>query len=228
MEAVAEASAPAVHSKHASTISKADLYCLAGTVAIEVRFLTPHRRCLHRFPHFASHLSDCSAQVCGGPPIAFKTGRQDFTMDEAVARNGPSGCPFGDGAHNPNGSRLPAADIGPAADAPRGCPMHVKEKPTIDAIRGTFTRLGFDAKATVCLIILGHQFGRCHLDVSGNQFPWYAFDPAHWNVYGPGGLGYLSLYRMGVHRMREVKNTGNLSTYPLEPTYPSSGRFQVW
>ena len=45
------------------------------------------------------------------------------------------------------------------------------EKPTIDSIRGTFTRMGFDAKETVCLIVLGHQFGRCHSDVSGNEHP---------------------------------------------------------
>ena len=35
--------------------------------------------------------------------------------------------------------------------------MHVKEKPTIDAIRGTFGRMGFMDREAVCLIILGHQ-----------------------------------------------------------------------
>ena len=133
-----------VHSRH-PYLSKADLYALAGTVAIE---------------------------AMGGPAIPFQTGRQDWGEAQAVERNGPTGCPFGDGAHNPCGSRLPAADLGPAPDAPRGCPMHVKEKPTIDAIRGTFTRMGFDAKETVCLIVLGHQFGRCHADVSGNEHPY--------------------------------------------------------
>ena len=45
--------------------------------------------------------------------------------------------------------------------ATRGCPAHVREKPTIDATRGVFSRLGFDDKETACLIILGHQYGRC-------------------------------------------------------------------
>ena len=132
-----------VHTHH-PYLSKADLYALAGTVAIE---------------------------AMGGPAIPFQTGRHDWSEAQAAECNGPSGCPFGDGAHNPCGSRLPAADLGPDPDAPRGCPMHVREKPTIDAIRGTFTRMGFDAKETVCLIVLGHQFGRCHPDVSGFEHP---------------------------------------------------------
>ena len=44
--------------------------------------------------------------------------------------------------------------------------MHEREAPTIRAMRGLFDRLGFDDKETVALIILGHQYGRCHLDVS--------------------------------------------------------------
>ena len=51
--------------------------------------------------------------------------------------------------------------------------------------------MGFGDKEAVLLIILGHQFGRCHPDVSGYEHPWYAFDPAHWNVYDHG-LGYMS------------------------------------
>lgn len=98
-------------------LSRADLHVLAGTVAIE---------------------------VAGGPGIEFATGRKDFTSDQAVATFGPRGCPFGDGKLNPNGSRLPAADLGPAPGAPRGCPVHAKEAPTIEAIRGIFDRLGFN------------------------------------------------------------------------------------
>ena len=56
--------------------------------------------------------------------------------------------------------------------------------------------MGFDDRETVCLIVLGHQFGRCHRDVSGFEHPWYAFDPTHWNVY-EHGLGYLTAYFMG-------------------------------
>jgi cytochrome c peroxidase len=124
-------------------MSYADLWVLAGYVAIE---------------------------VSGGPFIALGVGRTDFSAEEAEQVHGPTRCPHGDGhATNPNGSRLPAADLGSATDAPRGCPMAVKEKPTIDAMRGVFSRLGLTDKETVCLIVLGHQYGRCHLDISGYE-----------------------------------------------------------
>ena len=151
-------------------ISQADLHILAGYVAIE---------------------------ASGGPHISFSVGRRDFSAEEALAKYGPSLCPFGDGVHNPHGSRLPAADLGPDPAAPNGCPMYLKEKPTIDAMRGVFTRMGMSDRETVCLILLGHQFGRCHLDVSGFQGPWYAFDPSHWNAY-ESGLGYPSIYQFAV------------------------------
>ena len=124
-------------------------------------------------------------------------------MEEAQAKNKTkSGCPFGDGQVNPSGSRLPPADLGPDETAPRGCPMHQKEARTIKGIRDTFDRLGFDDKETVVLIILGHQFGRCHAEHSGFEGPWYAFDPAHWNVY-MNGLGYMSMYTFGIDGMQE-------------------------
>ena len=160
-------------------LSKADLYVLAGTVAIE---------------------------VAGGPSIPFATGRRDYTAAQAEARYGGLRCPFGDGKFNPGGSRLPAADLGPDLAAPPGAPPHVKEAPTIAAMRGTFERLGFDDKETVCLIILGHQFGRCHPTTSGYTGSWYGFGPAEWNVYGPGGLGYITIYGpMGWRGFEEVR-----------------------
>jgi cytochrome c peroxidase len=153
-------------------ISYADLYTLAGYVGIE---------------------------ASGGPYIPFGVGRKDYTKEEAATKYGSGLCPFGDGKHNPLGSRLPAADLGTDKSARSGCPMHVKEKPTIDAMRGVFTRLGMTDKETVCLIILGHQLGRCHLETSGFEHPWYAFDPAHWNAY-ESGLGYPSVYQFAVAR----------------------------
>ena len=107
----------------------------------------------------------------------------DYTTEQAELRYGERRCPFGDGAHNPCGSRLPSADLGPDPAAPAGCPMHKKEAPTIADMRGTFTRLGFDDKEAVCLVLLGHQFGRCHPEASGYAGSWYGFDPAHWNIY---------------------------------------------
>ena len=154
-----------VHSRH-PWITLADLAILAAYVAIE---------------------------ASGGPHIPFCWGRCDFTDEEAIARNGPSGCPFGDGKFNPNGSRLPPADLGPIHGCPRHAASSVREKATIDAMRGTFARMGFGDRATVNLIILGHQFGRCHPEVSGYEHPWYVFGPTGWNVYA-NGLGYISLY----------------------------------
>lgn len=156
-----------------SFMSFADVWILAGCVAIE---------------------------ASGGPHIPFSYGRMDFTTEEALQKNSHttgSKCPFGDGKFNDNGSRLPTADRGIDPEAPKGCPMHIKEKPTIDGIRGPFTRMGFTDKETVCLILLGHQYGRCHPDVSGYENPWYSFDPAHYNIY-EHGLGYLSIYQFGV------------------------------
>ena len=147
-------------------LSVADICVLCGTVAIE---------------------------ATGGPRVPFKVGREDWTEDAAVAVHGKGGCPFGDGAHNPCGSRLPAADCGSAKGCPLGSPAHVREAPTIAAVRATFERLGFDDRETVALILLGHQYGRCHPEVSGNENAWYAFDPAHWNLF-EHGLGYLSVY----------------------------------
>ena len=170
-------------------LSYADLYTLAGYVAIE---------------------------AMGGPYIPFACGRQDFTVQEATKKYGESLCPFGDGQHNPHGSRLPAADLGSDASAPRGCPMSIKEKPTIDAMRGVFTRLGMSDKETVCLLLLGHQFGRCHLETSGFEHPWYVFDPSHWNAY-ESGLGYPSIYQFAVARNqhRERITSKNKRQYEL-------------
>ena len=122
-----------VHVKYRHLLSLADTFVLGGYVAIE---------------------------ATGGPAITFATGRRDFTLAEAEKINVglPGGCPFGDSPHNPeSGSRLPAADLGPDPNAAPDAPMHVREKPTIDAVRGVFSRMGFNDRETVALIVLGHQ-----------------------------------------------------------------------
>ena len=117
-------------------------------------------------------LAGCVAiEASGGPRIPCAIGRADLSEAEAH-------CPFGDGQFNPCGSRLPAADLGPAVGCPLGAPAVQREQPTIDAVRGTFRRMGFDDRETVCLIVLGHQYGRCHPEVSGYEFPWYSFEPS--------------------------------------------------
>jgi cytochrome c peroxidase len=171
-------------------LSTADIWILAGYVAIE---------------------------ATGGPPIPFSLGRKDYSKEEAMKIYGKTLCPFGDGKHNPNKSRLPNADLGSTANAPSGCPMHVKEKPTIDHVRSIFTRLGFTDKETVCLIILGHQYGRCHLEHSGYEHPWYAFGPTEYNIYAHG-LGYMSVYNIGVERgqFQEVKTSKGKRQFNLQ------------
>ena len=115
--------------------------------------------------------------------MPFRSGRRDFDTAAATRRNGGGhgGCPFGDGAHNPSGSRLPPADVGPAVGCPAHAPVSEREAPIIAAVRGTFARMGFSDEETVALIVLGHQYGRAHPEVSGYEFPWYAFDPSHYN-----------------------------------------------
>jgi len=149
-----------IHRQH-PWLSLADLWTLAGYVAIE---------------------------ELGGPRLRFSTGRKDYTWEEAVQKYGSSGCPFGDGKLNPCGSRLPAADLGSDNSVGASAPMCQKEAKTIEAVRGTFERMGFSDKETVALMILGHQCGRMHTDVSGFEGSW-THSPARWNVdRNPGFL----------------------------------------
>lgn len=148
-------------------LSLADLWILAGYVAIE---------------------------AAGGPRMRFAHGRQDFTKEEAVAIYGESGCPFGDGKFNPHGSRLPAADLGPDESVPASAPKCLREAPTINAMRSTFLRMGIDDRETVALIVLGHQFGRCHREVSGYEGSWWAANPTTWNSDGMGFLVCVDQY----------------------------------
>lgn len=159
-------------------LSWADLVCLAGTVAIE---------------------------ISGGPAIPFATGRKDYSVKEAETVYGSKfKCPFGDGKHNPHKSRLPPADLPPLTGVGEGASDAEREAPLIAAIRGTFRRMGMSDKECVCLILLGHQYGRCHADISGYEEAWYAFGPAHWSAY-EGGLGYLSTYQFGGHQEVETR-----------------------
>jgi len=167
----------AIHEKH-DYLSLADIYVLAGYVAFE---------------------------ATGGPSIPFATGRKDFTEEEAREIHGPSLCPFGKGKHNPNGSLLPAADLGQDPSCKREGPPREKERPTIDHVRAVFNRMGLDDKEIVLLIVMGHQYGRLHENVSGyggvtGADTWYAFGPDNWSVYGPGGLGYITTYAMQAGR----------------------------
>jgi len=122
-----------VKAKHPDLLSFADLYVLGGYVAIE---------------------------WTGGPHIPFSYGRVDYDDEKAKSVYGDLMCPFGDGKHNPHGSRLPAADMGRNQRCSMDAPKRLQEEPTISAIRKTFTRMGFNDRETVALILLGHQYGR--------------------------------------------------------------------
>lgn len=111
-----------------------------------------------------------------------------------MAIYGKSGCPFGDGKFNPNGSRLPAADLGPDKHIPTSAPMCQREAPTINAMRSTFLRMGFDDRETVALIVFGHQFGRCHREVSGYEGAWWGKDPTTANSDRMGYLHTIANY----------------------------------
>jgi catalase (peroxidase I) len=148
-----------IHEKH-PWLSFADLWILAGYVAIE---------------------------ELGGPRLRFSTGRKDYTWEEAVKKYGPYGCPFGDGRLNPCGSRLPAGDLGADSSVAVNAPACQREAKTIDAVRGTFKRMGFNDQETVALIILGHQCGRMHTEVSGFEGTW-THAPARWNTNSSPGF----------------------------------------
>jgi cytochrome c peroxidase len=160
-------------------------------------------------------------EFAGGPRIPYRRGRRDFTKDESEKKYGPKLCPFGDAnavtsTPNPCGSRLPAADLGPDETVDEDEANVLREAPTIKHVRATFSRMGFSDRETVALIVLGHQFGRAHLENSGFEHPWYVswqkeltllltpffswlrygFAPTEWNVY-EHGLGYLSALTMG-------------------------------
>jgi len=57
--------------------------------------------------------------------------------------------------------------------------------------------MGFNDQETVALILLGHQYGRCHREVSGYEGRWWR-EPTKWNSDGKGPevdgarLGYIS------------------------------------
>lgn len=154
-----------------------------------------------------------------GPVVPFSYGRVDLSREEGLAKYGAKqgGCPFGDGKHNPCGSRLPAADLGKSKANAEYAEPRLREEPTINAVRGTFQRMGFTDKETVCLIVFGHQFGRCHPDVSGYENAWYPFAPTHWNV-GEAGLGFLSGLLMGEDKgkYKEVLSSEGKRQYEMD------------
>lgn len=188
-----------IHEKHA-WLSYADLCILAGYVAIE---------------------------AAGGSRIRFSHGRKDFSKEQAVAIYGRSGCPFGDGKFNPHGSRLPAADLGPDPNVHASAPMCQREAPTINAMRSTFSRMGLNDCETVALLLFGHQFGRCHREVSGYEGPWWGRDPTTVNSDGVGYLHCIANYDW------EYEENPCANAKPIDPNkkWPAAARgrnFDLW
>ena len=83
-----------------------------------------------------------------------------------------AGCPFGDGAHNPNGSRLPAADLGAVKVSP---PLHfqpadaitellARDAPLFGGIirtdASTSTRMKEASSARMLVLVLGWYASR--------------------------------------------------------------------
>eukprot|EP00801_Mesodinium_rubrum_P002844 Mrub_02844.p1 GENE.Mrub_02844~~Mrub_02844.p1 ORF type:complete len:266 (+),score=46.16 Mrub_02844:737-1534(+) len=177
-------------------MTHADIYVLAGYVAIE---------------------------TTGGPSIPFCYGRRDYSSDESKAVYSGNVCPFlnKDGNINPSKSRLPPADLGkcPYSKSNSNAKKEDIEKPTIDAVRATFKRLGMDDRETVVLIILGHQYGRCHPENSGYEFAWYQFGPTSYNIY-EHGLGYMSLYEnRAMKSFKEESNSSGKRQFNLHVGY---------
>eukprot|EP00924_Labyrinthula_sp_SR-Ha-C_P014299 snap_masked-scaffold_20-processed-gene-1.22-mRNA-1 protein AED:0.09 eAED:0.09 QI:0/-1/0/1/-1/1/1/0/244 len=142
-------------------------------------------------------LGTVSISWSGGPFIQFKTGRADLTKKKAKQKYGKNCCPFEDGDFNPNGSRLPAADLGTNLSED----IEDRENKTISHVRNTFDRLGFNDKKTVCLILLGHQYGQCHSEVSGYDGFWYPSFPFDWK-----GGRYARVYN------KEFEEVFNMTT----------------
>merc|ERR1712070_1158291 len=181
-------------------LSYADLCILAGYVAIE---------------------------AAGGARIRFAHGRKDFKKEEAMAIYGKSGCPFGDGKFNPNGSRLPAADLGPDKNVPASAPMCQREAPTINAMRSTFLRMGFDDRETVALILFGHQFGRCHREVSGYEGAWWGRDPTTVNSEGLGFLYCIANYDWE-YEENPCANARSINPHEVWPAAAQGRNWDPW
>jgi len=171
-----------IHSQN-PWLSYADLWILAGYVAIE---------------------------ELGGPRLRFCSGRKDYSWEEAVHKYGGGGCPFGDGKLNPCGSRLPAADLGQDSSVRAGAPACQREAKTIEAVRGTFERMGFNDQETVALIVMGHQCGRMHTEVSGFEGAW-THSPAKWNTDTGGsqpGVGFFTGWFRDIVKYRPFQAPG--------------------
>jgi cytochrome c peroxidase len=67
--------------------------------------------------------------------------------------------------------------------------MHIKENPTIEGVRQTFARMGFNDRETTSLICGGHLYGRCHPCLTGYAGPWISNPIKFTNEYVTDLLG---------------------------------------
>merc|ERR1712083_1128844 len=70
---------------------------------------------------------------------------------------------------------------------------------------------GMNDRETVALILLGHQYGRCHREVSGYEGPWWAANPTKWNS---DGMGFMSC---AVHYDWEYEENPCARARPMNP-----------
>jgi len=84
--------------------------------------------------------------------------------------------------------------------------------------------MGFNDSETVALILFGHQFGRCHREVSGYEGPWWARNPNIWNSEGMGFLTCAAAFDWEY----EENPCSNAHTINPMKKWPASAQGRNW
>ncbi|MCC3357161.1 catalase/peroxidase HPI [Bacillus sp. REN16] len=186
-----------VKQKYGNKISWADLFVLAGNVAIE---------------------------DMGGPTIGFGAGREDIWHPEEDIYWGTETEWLGDNRYT--GERdlenpLAAVQMGLIYVNPEG--PNGKPDPIASAkdIRETFARMGMNDEETVALIAGGHTFGKSH----GAGDPSHVGPEPEAAPIEAMGLGWQSTYGKGVGR--DTIGSGIEGAWTANPTQWDNGYFDL-
>jgi catalase (peroxidase I) len=93
--------------------------------------------------------------------------------------------------------------------------MHEKEKPTIDGVRATFYRMGFNDREITALLCGGHLYGRCHPNLTGYAGPWVSEPTKFSNEYASDLVGD-----------KWIEITNSSTSCPDEEVRPAPGKRQ--